>query len=227
MNHMSAANSVSKPLEYRRTPSADRSRSSNRGMTYAPRLAQHQLRNVRLVSDRDALLSLLPSGGVVCEVGVWAGEYSRKILDIACPRQLHLIDMEYDHFQWPLFEADIAADRVIVHQADSAARLAGFPNAHFDWIYIDADHRLEGVRRDIAAARDKVKPGGLLVFNDYIRWTRRATEYGVMPAVNSLACQPGWRIAFLALSASGYNDIALMRSPAPRLASVRKTGVAR
>lgn len=208
------------------TPTGGRSRSSKRRMTYAPRLAQHHLRGVRLVSDREALLSLLASGGIVCEVGVWAGAYSRKILDIARPRRLHLIDMEYDHFQWPLFEADIAAGRVVVHQADSATRLAAFPDGHFDWIYIDADHRLEGVRRDIAAARQKVKPGGFLVFNDYIRWTRRATEHGVMPAVNALACESGWRVTFLALSASGYNDIALMRSPAARLRHACKTGEA-
>lgn len=37
-----------------------------------------------------------------------------------------------------------------------------------------------------------------------------------MPAVNALAYEPGWRIMFLALSASGYNDIALMRGPVAR-----------
>jgi hypothetical protein len=68
------------------------------------------------------------------------------------------------------------------------------------------------VKRDIVAAKIKVKPGGLLVFNDYIRWTRRGTEYGVIPAVNRLIVEEDWRIVFIALSESGYNDVAVRRS---------------
>jgi hypothetical protein len=42
--------------------------------------------------DRVELLSALPQGGVVGEVGVFKGNFSRRILEIVAPERLHLID---------------------------------------------------------------------------------------------------------------------------------------
>ncbi len=180
---------------------------------FAPRLRQEHVEGARLLSGREALLAVLPSRGVVCEVGVWEGAFSLKILDIARPRELHLIDAELHRLDRRLFAPGREAREIVLHEGDSAERLSRFPDRYFDWIYVDADHRFEGVSRDIAAARGKVKPEGFLVFNDYIRWTRRSTEYGVIPAVNRLIIDDRWRIAFIALSESGYNDVALSRAP--------------
>jgi hypothetical protein len=44
---------------------------------------------------------------------------------------------------------------------------ANFPNGSLDFVFIDADHSYEGVRRDIEAWLPKVKPGGLLAGDDY------------------------------------------------------------
>lgn len=171
------------------------------------------MEGAQLVPGREALLAHLPSRGVVCEVGVWEGEFSLRILDIARPRELHLIDAELHRLDRRLLAPGREAREIVLHEGDSADCLGRLPDHHFDWIYVDADHRFEGVSRDIAAARAKVKPEGFLVFNDYIRWTRRSTEYGVIPAVNRLIVEDGWRIAFIALSESGYNDVALRRAP--------------
>ena len=180
-------------------------------MGFAPALGQRHVEGARLVPGRAALLSLLPTSAIVCEVGVWEGEFSRRILDIARPSRLDLIDMELHRVDRSAFAQELSEGRVVLHEGDSAERLGAFPDATFDWIYVDADHRLEGVRRDVEVARRKVKPDGWLVFNDYIRWTRRDTEYGVMPAVNALMVEDGWRIIYIALSESGYHDVALRR----------------
>lgn len=180
-------------------------------MGFAPALGQKHVEGARLVPGRVALLSLLPAGAVVCEVGVWEGEFSRRILDIARPRRLDLVDIELHRVDRAAFARELAEGRVVLHEGDSAERLGAFPDATFDWIYVDADHRLEGVKRDVGVARRKVKPDGWLVFNDYIRWTRRDTEYGVIPAVNALMVEDGWRIVYIALSESGYHDVALRR----------------
>ncbi|MGE0214106.1 MAG: class I SAM-dependent methyltransferase [Parvibaculaceae bacterium] len=180
-------------------------------MGFAPALGQKHVEGARLVPGRVAMLSLLPAGAVVCEVGVWEGEFSRKILEIAKPRTLHLVDMELHRLDRVGFAKELSEGRIILHEGDSVERLGAFPDETFDWIYVDADHRLDGVRRDVAVARRKVKRDGWLVFNDYIRWTRRDTEYGVIPAVNALIVEDGWRIVCIALSESGYHDVALRR----------------
>ena len=61
--------------------------------------------------------------------------------------------------------------------------LSGFPDAHFDWIYVDADHSYEGLLRDANAAATKVKPGGFLVFNDFAHADPFLGAYGVQRAV--------------------------------------------
>ena len=50
--------------------------------------------------------------------------------------------------------------RVELHKGMSHEVLEAFPNAFFDWIYIDADHSYTAVSRDAMAAAAKVKPGG-------------------------------------------------------------------
>ena len=78
-----------------------------------------------------------------------------------------------------------------------------FRDGYFDWIYIDAQHDYEGVKRDIGVARRKVKDAGLLVFNDYIVWSYvEMAPYGVVAAVNELCREDRWELIYLALPCS-------------------------
>jgi hypothetical protein len=49
---------------------------------------------------------------------------------------------------------------------DAAAWLAG---AQLDFVFIDADHSYEAVKADIAAWRERIRPGGWLTGHDYDR----------------------------------------------------------
>ena len=44
------------------------------------------IRNLKVLPTREDLLARLPAGGIVAELGVDEGGFSRKILDIAKPR---------------------------------------------------------------------------------------------------------------------------------------------
>ncbi|MGN5134316.1 nucleoside-diphosphate sugar epimerase/dehydratase [Aeromonas veronii] len=57
-----------------------------------PLLQQH-VEGATLLTDRLALLRKLPIQGVVAELGVAAGDFSRQIVDICAPAQLHLVDI--------------------------------------------------------------------------------------------------------------------------------------
>ena len=41
---------------------------------------------------RGRLLDKMPKGGTAAEIGVWEGQFSRRILEICAPDRLHLID---------------------------------------------------------------------------------------------------------------------------------------
>jgi hypothetical protein len=178
----------------------------------APQLRPEHLRNCVVVPDRNTILERLPKGGVVAEVGTLHGEFARQILQIVQPQELHVIDTEIRPRVRQLAEDPSLQGRLHVHRSDSVAALESFADSHFDWIYIDARHDYDGVKRDIHAARTKVKADGLLVFNDYTMWSYVEMEpYGVVRAVNELCLNEGWEIIYLALPGSMYCDVALRR----------------
>ena len=157
--------------------------------------------------SRNELVRLLPSHGRVAEIGTYQGYFAKHILSASDPSELHLVDLD-------LSEANAAlrADgRVKMHQGASHEVLASFPDAHFDWIYIDADHSYRGVTRDANAAASKVKPGGFLVFNDFAHIDPDLGAYGVHRAVVDFAVARKWSFAWLAYDPSALYDVALKR----------------
>ena len=60
----------------------------------APQLREEHLQDCIVVADRTVLLERLPRGGIVAEVGTLHGKFSREILRINEPQELHLIDHE-------------------------------------------------------------------------------------------------------------------------------------
>jgi predicted O-methyltransferase YrrM len=167
-----------------------------------------------MLFDRKTMIrEHLPKHAVVAEVGTFLGENARTILEGAEPRELHLIDHDLSRFQAHLLEPGLRDGVVRLHENDSVAALASFPDEYFDWIYIDADHSYPGVRRDIEQAKRTVKHDGLLVFNDYLCFDHIELEsYGVVQAVNELCIAEDWAFRYFALESQMYCDVALART---------------
>ena len=191
------------------------------GLRYALRLGSHMTRrgqvspaippelleDCRVVASRQHLIARLPQGGVVLEVGTDTGAFARDILAISAPRALHIIDLDLSRLA-----ADVGSDaRVTLHRGLSHERIAEFPDAHFDWIYIDADHSHAGVERDAAAAAPKLRPGGVLVFNDFAHADPFLGAYGVHRAAVEFAVRQQWPLIFMAYEGAGLYDLALRR----------------
>lgn len=147
----------------------------------------------RLQSDpRKTLVQQLPKGGCGAEIGVHLGEFSRKLLDIAAPTELHLIDpwlyedgAEYENALYgkksggqaemdcryesvrQAFEKQIASGTVKVHRSDSVSALSRFPAGYFDWVYIDGNHLYNFVLADLEVSYAAVRPGGWIAGDDY------------------------------------------------------------
>jgi hypothetical protein len=176
----------------------------DRHLEVAPRLPDSALSEAKLYADREAMLGSLPQGGVVGEVGTWRGDFSRLIVKTCKPDRFHLIDLDFSEL------GDVPGER---HMGDSSTVLRSFPEGYFDWLYIDADHRYDGVRKDLLAAHAVLKPGGLLMCNDYTNWcSPSVTPYGVARAVNELIIDEGYAVEGLALHPAGLYDI-LIRKP--------------
>jgi SAM-dependent methyltransferase len=127
----------------------------------------------------------LPKGGVGAELGVFQGRFSRTLLDLTDANRLHLIDPWYFltaewHWGWGNrntvetlvqilmdFKPEIETARVLVHVADDVPTLREFPNAYFDWVYIDSSHQYEHTVKELDVLGDKVKPEGIIAGDDW------------------------------------------------------------
>ena len=112
-----------------------------------------------------------------------------------------------------IFKEGIENGTIELHEGDSSTILSSFPDEYFDWIYIDADHAYEGVCKDIQQGYTKVKPDGMIVFNDYTNWSVcEIIPYGVTKAANEFCIANDWEVVFLALQSLGYHDIAIRKN---------------
>lgn len=161
--------------------------------------------------DRSDLLTVLPKGGTVAEIGVLRGGFSRRIRRVVEPEKLHLIDPwgrdeepnpqystalmqeAYERVQ-SSFGDDIAAGRVTLHRDFSTRIAPTFPDHHFDWIYLDGRHDYESVRDDLSAFKEKVKPDGFILGHDFSTYKRR---FGVVPAVREFTAAAGFELVLV------------------------------
>ena len=141
------------------------------------------------------------------EVGTHRGDFAEQILEICNPSELWLVDLDFA-FLKPTVRNDA---RVKTRPGYSDKALASFPDVHFDWIYIDADHSYEAVMRDARVAAAKVKPGGYLVFNDFAHVDPYLGAYGVHRAVIDFATEQEWGFAWFAFEPNALYDVALRR----------------
>ena len=135
------------------------------------------------------LLSRMPKGGRVAEVGVFRGDFSAEILAKCEPRELHLIDPwgyaseeehdeavygggageqgEMDRLHAAVKLRFATAPNVHVHRMTGIEAAAMFEHGSFDWVYVDADHRYEPTLETVRAFLPLVKRGGFVAGDDY------------------------------------------------------------
>jgi hypothetical protein len=207
-----------------------------------PGLRREHIEGARLFADRwDLVSSLLVSrpGAVMAEVGVGYGEFSDYLLQQCQPSKLVAIDAfrmhelperkfwgrpansvfgDLSHRQYYQQRFQSYGDRVVVEEGMSWEVLGRYPDGFFDFIYVDAAHDYDSVRRDAQAAVKKSKDGGIIVFNDYILFDHiNAVPYGVVQNVNELVVNQGWHVIGFALQWNMFCDIAITRAPVLQL----------
>lgn len=181
---------------------------------------------------RDDLVSLLPRGGEVAEIGV-EGAFSQAILNRPAPRRLHLIDpwehQERDDYQGDLygnasggeqdaryrsvvgaFDAQALTGQVVVHRGYSIAAAESFSDGQLDWIYVDALQSREAVNADLHAYSVKVEPDGFILGHDYTNHLpARTAGFGVVEAVNDFVAETDWYL--LAITMKNFPTYILAR----------------
>jgi len=165
-----------------------------------------------LNASRMRLLTVLPKGGFVAEVGVALGNFSQHIVRLTAPDILYLIDpwekvpsaLEFHESEGrresvvKRFAHQISAGRVVVYPMISTEVAPVLANDMFSWVYIDAAHDYENVFQDLRAFAPKVAKDGFILGHDYSdNPLSRKRGFGVVKAVREFMEEDGWRMVAL------------------------------
>ena len=184
-------------------------------------LLQHHIEGATLLTDRLALLGKLPTQGILAELGVAAGDFSRQIVDICAPMQLHLVDIwSSDRYGEELylsannhFQQQQQRGEVTIHRKPSLEALESFSDQTFDWVYIDTTHSYELTREELRACARKVKSTGIIAGHDYIQGNWRSQyRYGVIEAVHEFCVEYNYRVLYLTMDISECLSFALVKN---------------
>jgi len=162
------------------------------GRGLIPTLAQH-IEPTSCAADLRAksLLTWLEGmdNPVGAEIGVFAGELSRRLLSRA-DLTLYLVDswsaspsksyaesgdfhskltqdQQERYFRMTHHMIYFAGPRAKILRKDSKEAAKDIPDASLDFVFIDADHSYEGCKADIEAWKPKIKKGGFISGHDY------------------------------------------------------------
>jgi predicted O-methyltransferase YrrM len=172
-------------------------------------LKQKHLKNCQVIADRTQLLHHLPKKGIVAEIGVEYGFFSKEILKITKPKKMVLVDIILTDILKKNLETSIF-QKVEFIKNDSVEVLKKFPEHYFDWVYIDSSHEYVQTKKELELCRRKVKKGGYICGHDYILFSYvEDMQYGVVKAVNEFCIKNNWEIRFLTLDPHGYYSFAL------------------
>ncbi len=142
---------------------------------------------MKIFNNRNEMICSLNKNMVIAEIGVFKGEFSKYIIDVLEPKELHLIDIfegmmcsgdkDGNNIIWidignefiKLRETYSNQSNIHIHKGRSSDILSQFPDSYFDMIYIDADHSYNGTMSDLMLAKNKVKKDGIISGHDYTR----------------------------------------------------------
>jgi hypothetical protein len=198
----------------------------------SPVLPQELLQNARVLANREEALQFVPKGGIVAEIGVAYGDFSEKIINVTMPSKFFAIDTfsinknnepwgctrlkesgktHFEYYQ-NRFRSLIGKGIVEQRQGLSWEMLGKLPDHSLDFIYVDADHTYESLKKDIAQAHKKIKPNGLIQFNDYTLFDNSAmVPYGVYRAVNEFMIEKNYEMLYYCLQTHGFYDVVIRK----------------
>ncbi len=202
----------------RQEPEIQREALGRSGYVAVP---QELLDNCKLFSNRYLMLSAMPIGGVVMELGVDEGSFSSAILERIRPRILHLVDpwdsSRYGDAKYNAvlkrFESEIEVGRVQIHRTDSFRGLESMEDHSLDCMYIDTTHDHETTTRELELGRRKVKvEGGMIAGHDYTQGNVFVgVAYGVVNPVNEFCKQNDWEFVYLTHEPSRHLSFAIRK----------------
>ena len=170
------------------------------------KLEEKNILNTKVILNREKLLDYLPVGGVIAEVGVANGDFSKIMIEKLHPKKMYCIDIWTMEERWNNFSKNlkkyIESGIVEVLKGDSVKMLNEIKDNELDFVYIDAMHDYEHPRRELSICKDKVKQDGFIAGDDYVVINVHENpimQYGVVNAVNEFMVNEDYELVYITI----------------------------
>ncbi len=150
------------------------------------------------------ILLQINKNSVIAEVGVWKGDFSKKIYDLRSPKKLILVDpwifnpkirgcapqvngkeplnqKFFDDAKSSTYAKFHNLENVEIIDSSSLDSSNMFKNEYFDYIYIDGEHSYDAVLNDLNHWYPKLKKNGK-IFGDDFYWREEDNSFSVKNA---------------------------------------------
>jgi len=141
------------------------------------------MKTQKIYLNRPSLQNFIDKKDLIgAEVGVLQGKNSFDMLEKLDIKKLYLIDI-WSHNgsdkNMSIKRLKKFEDKIIFLHVDSIKACEYIKDNELDFVYIDGDHRYEGVKEDINNYYSKVKMGGLICGHDYGRGKTKDVDRAV------------------------------------------------
>jgi hypothetical protein len=146
-------------------------------------------------------LQFIKHDAVCVEVGVWKGDLSRQIAQLPISK-LYLVDpwktindvegrlhnreqKELDDIYNIVRRRFFFNKKIQILRKFSTEAMLDIQDNSVDWIYVDGNHSYEYVKEDLAGWWPKLKSGGFLCGDDYVK--QDDLQFGIIQAVDEFS----------------------------------------
>ena len=169
----------------------------------SPVINPEKLRDAKLYANRKVMVAELFQYGNILEVGTETGKFANFLLSLPGLDNLTTIDIDYSLFE-PSPQANLKclqgfSDKMLTNLSED-----------FSLIYLDAAHDYSNVKKDLAAMCHLLKPGTILVFNDFAIIDQNFGRYGVHRAASEFINESKCSVVGLALEKNAQYDLAVI-----------------
>jgi hypothetical protein len=194
-------------------------------------IPQSSVENCKVYTSRYNMTILVPQNSRFLEVGVAAGDFSHEFALKNNPISITLVD-RFDNEDYmvlgegkqhiPRFDKETNFDFVKTKfnayntellKGNSEDILPSLPDKFYDFIYLDADSRLESFTKDFSEALRICSETGIIGINDYaITDYVHNQPFGTVFVVNNfLSENPDWEIIGFCIENTMFCDVYLRR----------------
>lgn len=133
----------------------------------------------------EMIQNLIPQGSVICEIGVFKGDFARELHKLS-PQHLFLCDPweeglsysgDHDGQNGNIYHSSSLHQHVVtlfhqetnvsIHREKSEIFIPKLADALLDVAYVDGDHSYQAVKADLNGLYSKIKKGGFIMGHDY------------------------------------------------------------